>query len=292
MTALPVWDGPVHAIPEGIDTIVETMSGTRLCIQVFGDPEAPLQVQLEGHGAQLISLSRQFCVDLAARGFRVVRVDNRDVGLSQKFPDTAYDLTDMAEDVYGLIEMFGGDPAVVCGRSMGGMIAQLLALRHPGAVSALGLFYTAPRPGRRPADIGEPAPRLPEAEFVEDYVNQIRPLAGSIYPYDLAEVTRLGHQLWRRDADPHGPWRQSRAMASTEDWSADLGAILVPTAILHGDEDPLFPLEIGEELHRRIPGSMLRGLWGMGHGQPSQLDKAFVETCATLGGADAGPALT
>lgn len=285
MHALPLWDGPVHDIPEGIDTLVETMNGTRLCIQVFGDPQAPLQVQLEGNGAQLVSLSRQFCVDLAARGFRVVRVDHRDSGLSQRFPDTRYDLSALAEDTHGLIDMFGGEPAVVCGRSLGGMVAQLLALRHPESVQALGLFYTSPRPGLAMDDLGDPEPMKSEAEYVEDFVNGVRPLAGSIYPYDVAELQRLGHKLFARSQDPEATHRLTRAMALTPDWSGDLGRILAPTAILHGDEDPLFPLEVGEELHRRIPASMLRVLWGMGHGQPAQLDNVFVDTCATLGGA-------
>ncbi|WOP17461.1 alpha/beta hydrolase [Raineyella sp. LH-20] len=290
MNQLPVWDGPVHDIPEGIDTLVEAMNGTRLCIQVFGTPDAPLQVQLEGRGAQLISLSRAFCVDLAARGFRVVRVDNRDAGHSQKFPGRAYDLTAMADDVAGLIEIFGGEPATICGRSLGGMVAQLVALRHPHLTAALGLFYTAARSGRAASrsaqtptsdeESGWPLPA--EAEWVEDFVNSVLPLGGSLYPYDPQALIRLGHRLYARDHDPAGERRQDLAMARTPDWSADLARVTVPTAILHGDEDDVIPLAEAEELHRLIPHSALRVLWGMGHGQPTQLDGVFVDVCAGL----------
>ncbi|MEA5154383.1 alpha/beta hydrolase [Raineyella sp.] len=282
MSQLPLWDGPVHDIPEGIDTLVESMNGTRLCLQVFGTPDAPLQVQLEGRGAQLVSLSRQFCVDLAARGFRVVRVDNRDAGRSQKFPDRPYDLTAMADDVAGLIEVFGGEPATVCGRSLGGMVAQLVALAHPALTGALGLFYTAPRSDRT-VSAGEPAAAPGEAEWVEDFVNAVLPLAGSLYPYDPRELIRLGHRLYARDHDPLGEHRQNLAMARTPDWSARLAEVAVPTAILHGDEDEVIPLSAAEDLHRLIPRSTLRVLWGMGHGQPPQLDGVFVDTCESLG---------
>lgn len=290
MNQLPLWDGPVHDIPEGIDTLVEAMNGTRLCVQVFGAPDAPLQVQLEGRGAQLISLSREFCVDLAARGFRVVRVDNRDAGRSQKFPDRPYDLTTMADDVAGLIEVFGGEPATVCGRSLGGMVAQLVALRHPRLTAGLGLFYTAPRSGRAvaadspaAASGGSAAEAVPgETEWVEDFVNSVLPLGGSLYPYDPQALIRLGHRLYVRDHDPAGERRQDRAMARTPDWSAELAGVTVPTAILHGDEDEVIPLSEAEELHLLIPHSTLRVLWGMGHGQPAQLDTVFVDTCAAL----------
>ncbi|QGF24101.1 alpha/beta fold hydrolase [Raineyella fluvialis] len=290
MNQLPVWDGPVHDIPEGIDTVVEAMNGTRLCLQVFGAPDAPLQLHLEGHGAQLISLSREFCVELAGRGFRVVRVDNRDAGRSQKFPGQQYDLTAMADDVAGLIEVFGGEPATICGRSMGGMVAQLAALRHPGLVGALGLFYTGPR-SRRATGTTQPAPTPTssgEDEWVEDFVNAVLPLGGSLYPYDPNALIRLGHRLYARDHDPEGEARQEAAMAATPDWSTELGRVGVPTAILHGDEDEVIPLSEAEDLHRLIPHSTMRVLWGMGHGQPPQLDTVFVDTCADLGRRAAG----
>ncbi|SDB79812.1 Pimeloyl-ACP methyl ester carboxylesterase [Raineyella antarctica] len=283
MEQLPLWDGPAHDIPEGIDTLVESMNGTRLCVQVFGTPDAPLQVQLEGRGGQLVNVSRQFCIDLAAAGFRVVRVDNRDIGRSQRFPGVAYDLADMAEDVAGLIEVFGEGPATVCGRSMGGMVAQLVALDHPRLVGALGLFSTAPRSSRVARSAPPSARHLAEADWVEAYVSSALPLAGSLYPFDERELAALGRLLYVRDHDPAGKQRQDRAMAATPDWSDRLGRIAVPTAILHGDEDAVIPLSEAESLHRLIPGSSLRVLRGVGHHQPRQLDGLFVETCAGLG---------
>ncbi len=280
MDTLPLWTRPLSDIPTGEDTLVAAANGTRLCLQVFGEPDAPLQVQLEGYGAQLVNLSRRFCVRLAARGFRVVRLDHRDSGRSQRFPGATYDLRAPAEDVAGLIHVLSKSPAIVCGRSMGGMVAQLSALAHPELVGGLGLFYTAPRTSG--GAVPEPGPVLPEDPWVADFVASTMPLAGSGYPYDPVELAALGRLMYARDHDPTAKVRLARAMAATPDWSGRLGSLRCRTAIAHGTEDPLIAPAAGVELASRIPGATLDLFAGMGHGQPPALDDRFVAICAGL----------
>lgn len=259
-------------------------NGTRLCIDEIGSAGIPLIVHLEGHMAQLISTPRSYAERLAECGYRVVRVDNRDVGGSDRFPDAAYTLTDMVEDVHGLIAELGG-PALVCGRSMGGAIAQLLALTHPEDVSGLGLFFTfaKERDSRTPGPVAQ-APFHDEASFLAWERQSLPTIAGSGYPYPPEYVTWLATTMWGRGVDWSGFERQRLAMGAQPPWAGRLGDIAVPTVIVHGDEDPVVPVESGRRLAELIPGADLRVVPGMGHQQPPELDEFFVEaTLATAG---------
>lgn len=266
-----------------MERIIETSHGTRLCIDEFGDPADPLALQLEGHMAQLIATPASFCTQLAERGFYVVRVDNRDVGRSQRFVDRRYSLHEMAEDVHGLIESLGGAPAIVCGRSMGGMIAQLLAIDYPADVLALGLFFSA-APSERSA---HPDPIVfPQLEEEEDFVRwQLETLpgiAGPAYPASHDDIVAIATQAWARGVDTGGFERQLRAMRRTSDWSVKLLGIGVPVTIIHGDADPVIPVRSAHALNRVIRRSHLEIVEGMGHQQPVELNDFFVDAVVDL----------
>ncbi|MDO5499347.1 MAG: alpha/beta hydrolase [Propionibacteriaceae bacterium] len=236
-----------------MERTVRTANGTDLRIDEVGDAGAPLIVQLEGHMAQLIATPESYCRLLAEEGFRVVRVDNRDVGGSSRFPGRSYRLTEMAEDVHGLIGELGR-PAVVCGRSMGGAIAQLLAIRHPDDVLGLGLFFTFAKeaPPREP-----PAPTMApfhdQATFVAWEQQTLPGIAGSAHPFPAAYITWLATTMWRRGVDWSGFERQRRAMELEPPWGADLARVTVPTVIVHGEEDLIVPPAAGNGWPRCCP---------------------------------------
>lgn len=266
-----------------MERIIETTSGIRLCIDEFGDPADPLALQLEGHMAQLIATPASFCTQLADRGFYVVRVDHRDVGRSQRFVDRRYSLHDMADDVHGLIEALAAGPALVCGRSMGGMIAQVLAVDHPRDVLGLALFYTA-APSERAA---HPDPvQFPQLATEEDFVRweleTLPGIAGPAYPASADDIVAVATQAWARGVDVGGFERQLRAMRRTPDWSAKLLGIDVPVTIVHGDADPVIPVSSAHTLNRVIRRSHLEIVEGMGHQQPVELDDFFVDVVADL----------
>ncbi len=275
-----------------MEELITVANGTTLCIESYGDPAAPLALQLEGHMAQLVSTPEGFCRELADRGLGVVRVDNRDVGRSTRFPGATYRLDDMVEDIHGLIAVLGGGPALVCGRSMGGMIAQLLAVRYPADVAGLGLFFTTARTGRpvpRPGEVptaaaaGYPVP-ADEAQFVAWELDQLPGIAGPRFPFPRGYVEHLAHAMWARGVDPDGWARQGYAIAATPDWSHRLAAIDVPAVVVHGDADPIIPVDRGLDLHERLTDSVLHIVPGMGHQQPEELDTWFADVVVELAG--------
>ncbi len=255
-------------------------AGTRLSIDELGDPAGPPVVQLEGHMAQLVSTPQSYCERLVEHGLRVVRVDNRDVGRSARCPQP-YTLLGMAEDVHALIEALGR-PAVVLGRSMGGAIAQLLTLAHPDDVIGLGLLYTYAKEGPRPTRAEQEAPFHDEESFIAWEQDALPRIAGSGYPLDEAEIDALARLLWARGADWAGFQRQAHASELTPPWAERLGEISVPTLILHGEEDPVIPVEAAYRLHALIPSSTLRLVPRLGHQQPPGLDDLFVEATLDL----------
>lgn len=270
-------DTPTECVyPGQVERIVNCPNGTRLCIDEVGDPEGPLVVQLEGHMAQLISTPQSFCERLAERGLHVVRVDNRDVGRSSRFPGRDYTLRDMADDVHGLLGQLGG-PAVVCGRSMGGAIAQLLAIHHPEDVSGLGLFFTfaTESASPEPAPVG-PAPFDDAASFLTWERQSLPGIAGSHHPFTDDEIASLAREMWERGVDWAGFERQRRAMGLEGPWAAQLAEVGVPTVIVHGAEDPVVPVTAGRRLAELIPHAELHIVDGMGHQQPPALDDLFV----------------
>lgn len=267
-----------------MEHVVTCANGTRLAIDEIGAPNAPLVLQLEGHMAQLVATPASYCARLADRGLRVVRVDNRDVGRSSRFDGSDYTLADMVDDVHGLLQVLGG-PAVVCGRSMGGAIAQLLALTHPSDVRGLGLFFTFAKdaPWPPPAPIA-PAPFTDLDSFREWERATLPGIAGPDYPFSTEDIDTLAETMWHRGVSWDGFERQRRAMGRPDPWAHRLGEIAVPVAVVHGAADPVIPVAAAHRLAALLPGAELRIIDGLGHQQPPELDDVFVTATLTACG--------
>jgi pimeloyl-ACP methyl ester carboxylesterase len=255
-----------------------------------GSASAPPMVLAMGFSQQLIAWDDPFCEALAARGFRVVRFDNRDVGLSSKFGSApvpnlaailagdlstvAYAIEDMADDAAALIEALGlGAPHVV-GVSMGGMIAQSLAIRHPERVRSLASIMSTT--GAR--DVGH---ALPEAlrlvserspadrdGNIEQGVRVWRALASPGDPLDEGRVRAKIARAFDRCYYPAGVARQAAAIVSQRDRTDALHGVRVPTVVIHGKDDPLIDVSGGEATARAIPGAKLVVVPGLGHDLP------------------------
>lgn len=248
--------------------------GGVICYETFGSELDPPLVLIEGLGAQMVGWPVGLC-RLLADSFRVIRFDNRDVGRSSHYPDVAYSIEDMADDVVELLSHLDAAPAHIVGQSMGGMIAQHLALRSPGSVATLTLLYTSAstrhllvseRPGARHDSSGsEPTHELTRDQAVEAYVEQERACASAAYPFDEAWKRTLGGLMWDRCFDPEGIERQQRAVVQHLVDAADLRRITAPTLLVHGTGDRLIDHRASIELHDLIPDSRLWLVDGLGH---------------------------
>ena len=283
----------------------------------LGDPSHPAIVLIMGLGMQLIAWPDNFCQALVARGFRVIRFDNRDVGLSGRLggarrPNvplavaasalglpvrTAYTLADMADDTVGLMDRLGIARAHIVGASMGGMIAQVLAARHPQRVMSLTSIMSTSgnrklsRPSKaagkallaRPAD-----PNDPEV-VIEHLVHTFGVIGSPGYPSTREELRkRIGRSV-RRAYDPAGVARQLVAVIASGDRRKVLATIKAPTLVIHGAADPLVPPAAGRDTARHIPGARLEIIGGMGHDLPEALLPRLAtlvadHCCAAAGG--------
>ena len=261
------------------------VNGLSLCYQTFGDPAAAPLLLVMGLGAQMIVWDDAFCEILAGRGFWVVRFDNRDVGKSTKI-DAAflgpkagagpapYLLRDMATDAIGLLDVLGIAKAHIVGASMGGMIAQEIAIRWPERVRTLtSIMSTTGEPGLpppRPEAMGvftAPPPR-DAAEYVEANVRAWNVFRGFA---DEAEAQRDRARAIRAAARgfyPEGGARQMMAVFASGSRRAALADVKVPTLVIHGSTDPLVSPEGGIDTARAIPGAKLVIIEGMGHAMP------------------------
>ncbi|MGO9197877.1 MAG: alpha/beta fold hydrolase [Acidimicrobiales bacterium] len=269
-------------------------TGTELCYETLGAPEGPPILLIMGLGTQMIAWPDDFCRDLAARGNFVIRFDNRDVGHSTHFnhlgaPDPirsllrraqpVYRLDDMASDAVGLLDALGIGSAHVVGASMGGFIAQILAVGNPGRLRSLGLIMTstgARRVGRPRArviaKIGRRRRMDADRESAISLVLDVARVIGSPgYPFDEAHLRDLAGRGYDRAYDPSGYLRQMAAIMSQGDRTAALRSIAVPTVVIHGLADPLVNPSGGRAIARAIPGSRFVGLAGMGHDLPKAL---------------------
>ena len=251
-----------------------------------------------GLGMQLIGWPDELVQQLVARGFRVIRLDNRDAGLSQGFDElgtpnlalvglryslrlaakSPYSLKDMAADSLGVLDALGLQQAHVCGASMGGMIAQHLAVRHPTRVKSLTLIMTTtgarnlPQPGLRVrgALLSRPSGNSPEA--VVAHLSRVFSIIGSpAYPPDAARLQERLRASVARAWRPAGTARQLAAVMADGDRSILVRNLRVPTRVIHGESDPLVPVAAGRELARLIPGAEADFIPGMGHDLPTQL---------------------
>ncbi len=265
------------------------VNGVELEYEEIGDPAAAPLLLVCGLGQQLVGWDDEFCNRLADRGFRVIRFDNRDVGLSTKLtsagvPDMGaimagdaqppYALDDMAADAAGLLEHLRIDGAHVVGVSMGGMIAQLLAINHPDRVLTLTsiMSNTGDRQGPSPkpealAILLTPPPQERD-ERIEFAIRARRVLAGTAYPLDLERERRRATMIVDRSFSPDGTARQNGAILAARNREAELGQLSIPVLVIHGDEDPLVLPEHGRKTAAAVPGSELLMIPGMGHEIP------------------------
>jgi pimeloyl-ACP methyl ester carboxylesterase len=287
-------------------------NGISIEVEDHGSPNGEPLVLIMGLGMQLVAWHDEFVKQLVAQGFRVIRFDNRDVGLSQALdhlgtPNLAldslrfafglpvrspYQLADMAADTVGLLDVFGIERAHVCGASMGGMIAQQIAVLHPKRLKSLTLMMTSSGARRLPgaslqvrrALISRPEqPRDPNS-VVAHYVRLYKLIGSPGYPAsDEYLHSRLSLSV-RRSYRPQGTARQMVAIAADGDRTPLLARIKLPTQVIHGQHDPLVPVAAAHDLGSKIAGAKIDVIEGMGHDLPAALWPRFVADISDAAG--------
>lgn len=274
-------------------------NGIELEYDTFGDPGKPAMLLIMGLGVQMLGWDERFCNMLADRGYHVIRYDNRDIGLSSKIEDgpvpnplalmggdtssASYTLDDMADDAAGLLDALEIDAAHVVGVSMGGMIGQVLACRHPDRVLSLTSIMSStgssesgqPKP-EVVAAIITPAPS-DRAGYIDAMVGAFGLIGSPGYPPDEAQLREVIGASYDRSYYPAGFLRQLAAIMASGDRSAAICDIGVPTLVIHGEDDPLITISGGEATAAAIPGSKLVKIPGMGHDLPPALWPRFVD---------------
>jgi pimeloyl-ACP methyl ester carboxylesterase len=271
--------------------------------ETFGDPEGAPLLLIAGLGVQMISWDERFCELLAGRGFYVIRFDNRDSGLSS-WMDAAgaphildvvsgevappYRLEDMADDAVGLLDGLGIRAAHIVGASMGGYIAQLVAINHPERALTLTSIMSGPGGPDAPAPTPEAAQLLilPPAATREERIEQgmwgRKLLKGSADPYDEDfERARVARAI-DRAYNPAGSGRQLAAVLVAPSRLERLKSVRIPTLVIHGVDDILVPIENGRQVAAAVPGSHLVELEGMGHNLPERVWPQVADAIADL----------
>jgi len=283
-------------------------NGVEIAYEIFGVPEGRPLLLIMGLAAQMILWDDDLCAALASRGHRVIRFDNRDVGLSTKcvaagMPDVAaamqaallgqrldapYTLWDMAADAVGLLDALGIAAVHVVGASLGGMIAQAMAIAHPTRVLSLTsiMSSTGDRslPPARPeaaAVLLLPAP-TDRAGNIERAVHVFRTIGSPGFPFDEARVRELAARSFDRCFHPAGAARQLVAILASGSRKEALAAVAVPTLVIHGRDDPLIPVEAGLATARAVRGAELLVVDGMGHDLPRAVWPSIVDRISAL----------
>ena len=269
-------------------------NGIQIEYDTIGDPSAPPLLLIMGLGGQLIHWDDDFCRQLADKGLYVIRYDHRDTGFSTRFEngesagvgdsldallqgqsiEPPYSLYDLADDAAGLLAALKIEKAHVCGASMGGMIAQILAIRHPERLlSLVSIYSTTGNP-----DLPDPEPRAMEAlmspqpaerqAYIDYNVETHRAMAGSGYPYEEEFIRKVSAESYDRAHYPAGVGRQILAIATQENRKSALASVSVPTLVIHGTADPLLAAAHGRDTADAIPGAQLLLVDGMGHDLP------------------------
>lgn len=273
-------------------------NGIALEYEIFGDHDAPPLLLVMGLGAQLTLWPIELVEALVARGFRVIRYDNRDIGLSHKMDGARapgmmrhilarrfgfnirvpYTLADMAADGVGLLDALGIQRAHVVGASMGGMIAQHIAFSHPERVLSLtSIMSTTGNPKLPPARkeaitaLTKRPASMAEAVLVEHGMKIGRAIGSPGYPAEEERLRANTTANVRRSVHPEGMPRQLAAIIADGDRRQRLAKVTAPTLVIHGEADPLVPVEGGRDTAAHIAGAALKTIPGMGHDLPLAL---------------------
>ncbi len=261
-----------------------------ICFETFGDREDPAILLIMGLGTQMIAWHEDFCAELAARGFFVIRHDNRDIGRSSRMeplaPPTllqlalrskkaaAYTLADMAGDSIGLLDHLGIERAHVVGASMGGMIAQTIAIRHPeralslvSIMSNTGSFWSGQPALSLYTVLLKPSPSERSA-FIENAVQMFTRIGGSGFEPNVEDLRDIASRSYDRGHNPRGSLRQLGAIAADGDRRPRLAKLTLPVTVIHGTDDRLVRPSGGRATAKAIPGARLLEIAGMGHGLP------------------------
>jgi len=269
-------------------------NGIELCYEIFGEPTAEPMVLIMGLGAQMIHWEDDFCRQLAARGFRVIRFDNRDIGKSTKLTggkrltafellklrflkipvEAPYKLYDMALDVIGLMDALGITSAHLVGASMGGMIAQEMAISFPERVRSLTSIMSTtgnpkdPPPTREATAVLMAPPPASKEEYFARHALTWKILRAGSFPEDEALDRARAERTFERGLNPAGAGRQLRAILASGSRKKRLASVKAPTLVIHGTVDPLIRPESGKDTAASIPGARLLMIEGMGHALP------------------------
>ncbi len=280
-----------------------------LAYEVDGEGEPLLLIM--GLGAQRVLWDERLVAQLVARGFRVIRFDNRDVGESTRLDHlpvpkpvptmlrsllrmprlvpvrAPYTLSDMANDAVGLLDGLGLARAHVLGVSMGGMIAQHLAIEHPTRVATLTSIMSHTGGGRLlPKPAAMRALLRPMGKTVEEaearFVEVWKVIGSPAYPADPERLRRNARLSFSRGASPRGFLRQLAAIAASGDRTKKLAAVRAPSLVIHGREDPLIPVRGGRDTAKALPDARYLEMPGMGHDLPVALHGRFADEVAEL----------
>ncbi|MDB5475151.1 MAG: hypothetical protein JWP49_662 [Phenylobacterium sp.] len=254
--------------------------------QTFGDDRPETVILINGLGSQMTRWPVAFCETLAARGYRAIRFDNRDVGLSSWLEGQGYSIQDMAADVIAVLDAAGVGKAHVAGVSMGGMITQTVAIEHPERVLSITSIMSATgAPGTMDStpeaaavlNVPPPDPKADFEVFVAHGMKNARTIGSPGYPWDEAALRERVIAEYRRAFNPAGVGRQMAAIRADGDRTARLSKLNVPAVVLHGADDPLLKPYGGEMTAKAIPGAELRIIEGMGHDLPPGLYDTIID---------------
>jgi len=274
------------------ELFAEVQPGIRICYQTFGDPSGEPLLLVMGLGGPMTWWNPELCVMLAERGFFVVRFDNRDIGRSSRMTgrvtmpqiiaayfgfrvDAPYSIADLAADGFGLLDHLGIERAHVYGMSMGGMVAQTMAIERPERV--LSLVSMMSTTGSKRVGWQHPVifpqflkPSRNEEEYVESAVRMWRLIGSPAYPAGIEETRARARATYRRGIDA-GVTRQTMAVLTQPDRTEALGTLRMPVTVIHSLGDKMVDVSGGRATSMAIPGAKLLLVDGMGHDLPHAL---------------------
>ena len=279
-------------------------SKIQIAYERFGDPSSPPVFLIMGGGAQMTAWSEGFCMELVKRGLQPIRFDNRDAGRSTHFTNTpapdfkaamsgdfssvSYSLSDMAADTVGLMDALGFKSVHLVGASLGGMIAQTIAIEFPSRVRSLTSMMSST--GARNvgqvdlsifAEMGSP-PYDDRDAFIKWRVKSLQVIGSTVYPIDEKTAAENAGISWDRDHDSTALLRQSVAVLKSGDRTENLRQLKIPTLVIHGTTDRMINISGGIATAEAIPGAEFKQFEGMGHGIPPALWREVATLIASL----------